>query len=356
MLSYASVPIVAAMATVASAGLLSNAGIPANLDFVSEFTAIVSNTITFATGNYLVSNVATGHNLYFDRVGTVGLYTGPSTAGVNLESVTYKDVTGTSVTGMVVSGTTSQTMKCLAAQWNFDYKLAKRARDEYAVPYECQLGANGNGMNNVDTNKGLWVFNDVDCPSGSGLEIDVNFAVNDKAAKNAASADSVDFTSANKAAATTALKQAAVATPTAAPATTSTDDAAWVPKTTQSVNVHDQKTWVCQHPGWWLFAHSGYVTEGGHVECADDLAAYKATQRKMLRRSRADRHSVIAKRTFVKRDTKCYTIHPVNHLSDMKTLALTGNSDTGFASTPALNLAYSDDSAPIQIWQVTSLL
>ena len=59
---------------------------------------------------------------------------------------------------------------------------------------------------------------------------------------------------------------------------------------------------------WWLYAHSGYVTEGGHVECKDDLAAYKATLRRMTRRSRADRHAEIARRSNTKRASKCYTM------------------------------------------------
>lgn len=329
MRSFALLPLAAALATCANAGAL---------DFISELVSIVESTVTFSTANYVITNVGTGKNLYFARDGTVGTYTGDSTVGVNLEKVTYSDVSGKSVTGMVVSGTTSDTLKCLAAQWNFKTP----ARDEYAVPYECQLGSNGNGQNNQDTNKGLWVFNEVTCSGStddSSSTVDVGVQLNAKVASSSSSDDSSDDSS---------------ATTTAEPTATSTDDSEWAPSTTQSVDKQDQSTWVCQHPGWWLYAHQGYVTEGGHVECADDLAAYKATLSRMTRRSRADLHSEIARRSVAKRSSKCYTIHPLNHLADMKTLALTGNSDTGFASTPALNLAYADDTDPVQQWTVSS--
>ena len=75
------------------------------------------NTVTFDTDTYLVTNVGSGENIYFERDGTVGTKIGSSTVGVNLEAVTYADVSGESVTGMVISGTTSATLKCLAAQY-----------------------------------------------------------------------------------------------------------------------------------------------------------------------------------------------------------------------------------------------
>ena len=134
------------------------------------------------------------------------------------------------------------------------------ARDEYAVPYECQLGANGDGVNNVDTNKSLWVFNEADCPASDapGLDINVNFAAKD-VVKDTTTAAKVAFTSANSASATSTDDSSdtttAKATPTAAP-TTSSDTAAWVAQTTQSVNVYDQATWVCQHPGFVLLLHA----------------------------------------------------------------------------------------------------
>ena len=89
-----------------------------------------ADTVSFATGNYIVSNVGTGNNLYFERIDTVGVHLGTSTVGVNLEPVTYNDVTGTSVSGIVVSGNTIATTKCLAAQC----VPVQRSRPESLIP------------------------------------------------------------------------------------------------------------------------------------------------------------------------------------------------------------------------------
>lgn len=60
---------------------------------------------------------------------------------------------------------------------------------------------------------------------------------------------------------------------------------------------------------WWLYAHQGYITEAGHIECKDDLAAYEATlSRKMVRRTRAARHAKLARRSIAPRSSKCYTM------------------------------------------------
>lgn len=86
------------------------------------------------------------------------------------------------------------------------------------------------------------MVNEADCPgsssSGSGISVGVELNAKNEAVKASSSSANVDFSSSDDAAATT----------TAAPTATSAD-AAWSPSTTQSVDVHDQSTWVCQHPG-----------------------------------------------------------------------------------------------------------
>lgn len=67
--------------------------------------------MTPTSGNYLVRNVATGEYLYFARDGQVGAYLGDNKSGINLESATFEGVTG-----VIIKGTDSSTLKCLAAQ------------------------------------------------------------------------------------------------------------------------------------------------------------------------------------------------------------------------------------------------
>ncbi|KAK4699118.1 hypothetical protein P7C70_g7145, partial [Phenoliferia sp. Uapishka_3] len=324
-----------------AAGLISLARAKA-ADFVQD-----SSAVSFDTGNYLITNVKTGKNLYMDRTDAVGMYSGSSTAGINLEMAT---ISGT--TGAILKGTTSDTLKCMAAQWNFADTGA--SRDEYAVPYACQVGSSGSGNTDKDSNKEIWIFNEVTCSGDASSSDDSSSASSSTENLAVKVKQNVAVTS------TSSTEQAAAAaTTTEAP---STDDSAttsaWAPTTTQSVDKQDQSTWVCQHPGWWLYAHQGYVTEAGHVECADDLADYKNTlsSRRMVRRS--DRHAQIARRSaeraaLEKRST-CYTITAVNHLGDMARLGLSGTSTTGYASMAAMELAVYDATDANQQWTVTS--
>ena len=103
-----------------------------------------------------------------------------------------------------------------------------------------------------------------------------------------------------------------------------------------NVDKNDQTTWVCQHDGYasfsppgcprisadsarlltrsvtpcskWLARHEqDYIVTLGHVECIDDLKAYKASlNRKMAKRSREQLHAAVARRTLQERASPTY--------------------------------------------------
>ncbi|KAL8287533.1 hypothetical protein RQP46_003391 [Phenoliferia psychrophenolica] len=307
-----------------------------------DFTAEDASVSDWSTGSYLIQNVETGKNIYFDRTDQVGAYVGSSQAGMILQKVSYEDTNYGHVSGYILEGTTSDTQKCLAAQWNFDttYKLGKRARDQYAVGYECQLGSDGNGNIDSDTSKEVWIINEVTC-AGSSSSSDASTSNNyqEDFAVVKASSDEATTT--------------AAATDDSA---SSVNWATWKAEATQSVDRNDPSTWVCQHPGPWLYAHSEYVSY--HPECKDDLASYRATLSRMSRRSRAGRHADLARRSAsapAKRSASCYTIHPLNHLKDMETLALSGVATTGFGGAAAINIAIADDTSASQQWTISAL-
>ena len=58
----------------------------------------------------------------------------------------------------------------------------------------------------------------------------------------------------------------------------------------------------------WLARHEqDYIVTLGHVECIDDLKAYKASlNRKMAKRSREQLHAAVARRTLQERASPTY--------------------------------------------------
>lgn len=80
-------------------------------------------------------------------------------------------------------------------------------------------------------------------------------------------------------------------------------------------------------------SHPDYVTKAGHVECASDLAAYRASQSssRMVKR-----HRDLAASILSKRGGQAYNIIAVDHLKDMATRAVAADQvDTfgGYTST-----------------------
>lgn len=134
------------------------------------------------------------------------------------------------------------------------------------------------------------------------------------------------------------------------------------------VDPNDRKTWLCRHPGWWLAAcvspppflpavkrlsfslltlpslvsrsHPDYITQAGHVECASDLAAYRAAQSssRMVKR-----HRDLAASVLLKRDQQqAYHIIAVDHLQDMATRAVAADEVDTFGGYTSTRLALWD--------------
>ena len=79
--------------------------------WLTTVVAAQTDSVTPTSGNYLIQNVATGQYLYFARDGQVGAYLGDNQSGMNLESATFEGVSG-----VIIKGTDSSTLKCLASQ------------------------------------------------------------------------------------------------------------------------------------------------------------------------------------------------------------------------------------------------
>lgn len=70
-----------------------------------------SAAVSPTTGVYLIKNVASGEYLYLARDGQVGAYLGSTQTGVHIQTTKYSGVTG-----VIMKGTSSETLKCLASQ------------------------------------------------------------------------------------------------------------------------------------------------------------------------------------------------------------------------------------------------
>ncbi|KAL8287532.1 hypothetical protein RQP46_003390 [Phenoliferia psychrophenolica] len=252
--------------------------------------------------------------IYFKRSNQVGAFLGSDSSGMILQKVTFDDPNYGTSSGYIIQGPSSETQKCLAAHYD---KLAKRDssasfggdRDQFAVlsasvnptnpPLYSKVcvGNDGNGHIDDATNKEVWEINEEDCAGSTSSNSDI--------------------------------KENAVKT--------TTDDSS--------------STSSCGKPAWWVRRHPGYVTDLGHTECKSALDS-SSRSRKMMRRSRAERHSGLA---AAKRSSTCYTIHPLNHLKDMSTLGLTGSSTTGYGGAGAVNIAVADDTSANQQWTITAL-
>ncbi|KAL8293108.1 hypothetical protein RQP46_000802 [Phenoliferia psychrophenolica] len=271
------------------ASILSVSLAGSNLDFHAEFNAITGASVAPRTGEYFVRNVGTGQYLYFARDGQVGAYLGKHPVPVDIES---QDFLG--VTGVIIKGTTDETLKCLSAQWNFDYKLAKRARNEFAVPYECQIGSDGQGTydddpNGNDSNKQFWLLNPVEDPlafisankdTGITVNLNVGGVTNTKKTTSHAVAFSKPEEAApsnddDKSSESTSPAKVAAPTVAAAPVAVAAPVAA---VTKQKVDPKNQYTWDCQHDGKWIGEHyNDYIVKLGHVECIAVYKAYEAS-------------------------------------------------------------------------------
>ncbi|KAL8280332.1 hypothetical protein RQP46_007249 [Phenoliferia psychrophenolica] len=269
---------------------------PGNLDYSHQDASYGPET-----GNYLIRNVATGAYLYFARDGVVGAYLGDVKSGINIETATYEGVTG-----VILKGTTTDTLKCLAAQWNFKYnKLAK-------------LGSSGDGTygsdsSGNDSDKEFWLLN----------------AVPGHSAPDPAPAPATTTTSRNTVAFTKPTPVPVVVPPT----TTSTTEA---PPTTTAAPPPPSVTTTSTPPPPSPPAPTTTTAEPAPTPARAPLGALNQLGAHSWKRS----------------DSTYYTIHPINHLNDMQTVALGGTPDTGFGGMPAVRLDIADVTNQAQWWTI----
>ncbi|GAA5930781.1 hypothetical protein JCM1841_006416 [Sporobolomyces salmonicolor] len=313
------------------------------VDNIEAFAKLALEAIEL-NGDYYLQNAQTGKYLYFERPGdTTNLITGSSQNPITLgqdsaygqSGNNWDTWAGTYLTGLE---------KCMSSQWGDDVDAA-------AVSYACKVGPNPDGTDTLEVAKQFWKL----IPCGSD------------------DADSVDWSSSSSSSSASATPTSSseyeqfnvkvASSGSAATASWSSDDSAasatWTssaPSATQSVNPEDRSTWVCRHPGKWLLRHPAYVTEAGHIECKDELAAAQAAQRKrsLSSHQRMAKYRRSEKRSLGKRDSQKVCIIAVDHATDMNFRALTSEVVTTAGDYLSVALADYDSSDEAQHWIVTS--
>ncbi|GAA5939197.1 uncharacterized protein JCM15063_004448 [Sporobolomyces koalae] len=315
------------------------------IDNVKTFVKLTTQAIDLE-GDYYVQNAKTGKYLYFDRPGdTTNLITGndkqPVTLGQDSQygqsGVKWQTWAGTFIQGL---------QKCASSQWGHD-----EGHNIAAVSYACKVGGGKDGTDTLEVAKQFWKL----VPCGSSNDD------NDDASKKV-----VNLNAQVKLASTgskpSASKSLAVSTPTSKDSDDDDDNVsgnkygAWKPKQSKVLDKSDRSTWICRHPGWWLDRHPGYVTEGGHIECKDDLAAYRASLQKRdgfhshERMHKRHKRALPSKRASGSQRV-CFLA--VDHSLDMATRAITPNVIDTFGGYKSVALAEFDDSDENQHWIVT---
>ncbi|ORY49732.1 hypothetical protein BCR35DRAFT_310789 [Leucosporidium creatinivorum] len=285
------------------------------------------------SGEYYVQNVATGEYLHFERPGsTTNLVTGSTQTTITLgqDSATgysgtnYGTYSGTYFTGL---------SKCMSAQYGSEDGAGI---DIAGVSYACVVGSDATGTATLEVAKQFWALVKIEGSDDSSDVASVSAVV----LAAAASSETSSSSSADAASSTI--------TSSAAAASTTSSDTAWSPSTTESVNPYDQTTWVCRHPGWWLYRHQDYITSAGHVECKDDLAAYEATLRKRAT------HGGMARKLRKRAEDGIYAIIAVDHLSDMVTRSLGSSIVTTSGGYQSMGLVDYDSTDTNQQWKITA--
>ncbi|BGP42903.1 hypothetical protein JCM10449v2_006918 [Rhodotorula kratochvilovae] len=312
-----------------AAGSATALGIIDNLPVFNKLASVAHDH----SGEYKIQNVASGKYLYFDRPGdTTNLITGNDDS----QTVTLGQDSAYGQSGVkwdTWSGTYLRGLeKCMSAQWGEGSDGT--GIDIAAVSYACKVGGSTDGTDSLEVAKQFWKL--VPCGSSSSGDDDDDDEVSIQL--NAAKA------SGSKAASTAEFTKASDDDSSAATATSSASSS------TQSVDPKDRTTWVCRHEGKWLARHPAYVWEAGHVECEDELKAYQASQRRMVRRSRVPHAAALNARQ--KRAEQTYCIIAVDHLTDMTTRALTPNHIETAGGYTSLELANWDETDPYQHWRL----
>lgn len=163
--------------------------------------------------------------------------------------------------------------------------------DVAGVSYACVVGDSITGTSTLEVAKQFWLIVPVSSSSSSFNEDD----------DDGEDDSDTGATVAVVLAAAARTSSSATSTITSSASSSSSTASVWTPQTTQSVIVSDRSTWVCKHPGKWLYRHQDYVTSAGHVECADDLAAHKASlTKRMVKRG----HGELVRKMREKRASK----------------------------------------------------
>ncbi|ORY49724.1 hypothetical protein BCR35DRAFT_310774 [Leucosporidium creatinivorum] len=355
----------AALSLGAFAGLASAGGI---VHMTSTIQPIIDTASTLeGSGNYVLENAATGQVLAFSREGgTTNFY--PGDAGDSIEI--QFDGNAARLSG--------GNNKCASAQWSYD---VEGGVDHAAVSYACAVGSGQSGTASLEKTKQWWYFIPADGSSSDDNSGDDN------------SSSSSSTTEAP--APSTTTTQAAAPSTTEASSSSSSDDSVATPASGRSARVllssestssssdssssssslltkpkgyyetesstisldqvdvssvvkSDRTTWICRHPGWWLNNHPAYVTAAGHVECASDLKAYRAANK----RSKRSHHDLA--KTLSKRGGQQFYILTQDHIYDMATRAVAGSSLSTYGGYTSTTLALWDKSDKSQIWTVNS--
>ncbi|GAA5915093.1 uncharacterized protein JCM6883_003268 [Sporobolomyces salmoneus] len=316
-------------------------------------------------GNYVITNVKTGQQLTFSRDGgTTNFY--PQSGG---------DPVAIQFAGNAarISGGNN---KCASAQWSYDFEGGV---DYAAVSYACAVG-NGllTGTDTLEKTKQWWYF----VPAGT---------TPDASNAGAVTADKLNSFKDSKAA-KVASQQVDEATstpepspaPAPAPAPTDVDVSVSSESSgsgeltldqqkakygyylgmgrinindvdTSGVNKKDRSTWICRHGAAWLARHPKYVEK--NVECASDLAAYlkdhPEDSRAARRLAKRASHHDMAKK-LAKKSQQTYYIIAVDHILDMSTRAIAGNSLATFGGYTSTTLSLWNQGDDSQLWTVTS--
>ncbi|BGP27231.1 secreted protein [Rhodotorula toruloides] len=352
MKSIASALSVAALVAVARAG--------GSIDNSAQADQVASQASTLnGAGNYVLTNVQTGKQLAFTRQGdTTDFYPGDGRGPVAIQF---------SGSMARISGGNN---KCASAQWSADYEGGV---DYAAVSYACAVGDGPKtGTDTLEKTKQWWYLvpagSSGDSSSTSGSSSSSSPAPSSNSNSDVVFAASSSGTSRRVAAAKVASPSPASSSPASSSSSANGVSAAqaeynklgyWTSSSStidvsaadvSGVDKNDRKTWLCRHPGWWLADHPDYITKAGHVECASDLAAYRAAQSssRMVKR-----HRDLAASLLSKRGGQAYYIIAVDHLKDMATRAVAADQVGTYGGYTSTRLALWNQNDDGQRWIIT---
>ncbi|KAK4055414.1 hypothetical protein OIO90_003252 [Microbotryomycetes sp. JL221] len=323
-----------------------------SIDNSAEANAVMSSASTLGDGQYVIENVATGQVLSFSREGgTTNFY--PNDSG---DSVQVQFADGAAR----LSGGNN---KCVSAQWSYD---TEGGVDHAAVSYACAVGqGEKTGTDTLEKTKQWWYLVPVDdgsVSSGGGGDDNNN------------DDDSGDDDSQNDETASPQVMLAAQPSKQSSSSSSASDsndnndspqylshdkgyyeyEGSTIPLDkvdTSKVNKYDRASWICRHPGWWLARHPDYVS-AGHPECASDLKAYRAANKRFVRRSTS--HSEMAKNMMKRGSSNAYYIVAQDHLQDMATRAVGSQAIQTYGGYTSTILSLWDKTDQSQMWTVTS--